>query len=89
MPIFDYSCSNCNTKEERMVKKAEDPQFCHKCLSPLKKLLSTPAFILKGSGFTNSGTFAKSKNGPNLDQELLRLPDKELNKELGLPEDCE
>jgi hypothetical protein len=35
----------------------------------------------------NAGTFAKSKNGPKLDQELLRMSDKDLNIALGYPED--
>ena len=55
----------------------------------MEKLPSTPTFVLKGAGFTSNGTYAKAKDGPKLDKELLRLPDKELNYECGLPEDCE
>jgi putative FmdB family regulatory protein len=36
MPIYDYVCSACETKEERRVAgKARDDQWCATCASPL------------------------------------------------------
>lgn len=54
----------------------------------MEKRLTMPAFILKGVGVVNAGTFPKSSDGPKLDQDLLRLDDISLNRELGLDDDC-
>ena len=89
MPFFDYQCPTCQTKEERMVKRAEDIQHCSKCNSEMKRLIGAPCFILKGKGWSSNGSFTRAKEGPKLDQDLLRLSDKELNYECGLPENCE
>lgn len=89
MPFFDYYCPTCQTKEERMVKRAEDEQFCTKCNSKLDRLIGAPCFILKGKGWSSNGSFTRAKEGPKLDQDLLRLSDRELNIECGLPPDCE
>jgi hypothetical protein len=48
-----------------------------------------PSFILKGVGCYSTGTFSKSKDGPKIDPELLTLSNAELNRECGLPENCE
>jgi len=87
MPIFDYQCPSCNTFEEKLVKNSEDAQQCKNCGTEMIKQLASPCFILKGKGFYSNGTFTKAKEGPKLDQDLLRLSDAELNKELGLPPD--
>lgn len=34
---------------------------------------------------TSNGTFKKAKDGPWLDPELLRMPEKEFNEEMGTP----
>ena len=83
MPVYDYVCPNCKTIEERMVKRAEDIQFCDKCNTELTKQISSPCFILKGVGVTSNGSFRKSKEGPKIDKDLLRLSDAELDRELG------
>lgn len=86
MPLFDYYCPACQTQEERMVRKWDDPQTCQ-CGSEMAKRPSSPCFILKGAGFYSNGTFAKAKEGPKIDKELLTLSDRDLNVELGLPPD--
>ena len=86
MKIFDYQCANtdCNNFIEKYVKTADEVVTCPKCERPMEKRLTMPAFILKGVGVVNAGTFAKSSEGPKLDQELLRMSDADLDKELGL-----
>ena len=53
MPIYDYQCDHCGEVSER-IQKVGAPALtdCTDCGEPaLKKLLSAPAFRLKGSGW--------------------------------------
>ena len=56
MPIFDYSCQACGHSFDILQKLGADPLTeCPECGQPeLKKLLSAPAFHLKGKGWRNS-----------------------------------
>jgi len=89
MPIFDYQCPSCKTIKEARVKSSDDPVECPKCQTVMTKLPSVPCFILKGKDWSSSGSFAKAKNGPYIDPDLLKLSDRELNAECGLPPDLE
>jgi putative FmdB family regulatory protein len=53
MPIYEYECANCRYYLEVMQKIADAPlKKCPSCgRSTLKKLISAPAFRLKGSGW--------------------------------------
>lgn len=90
MKIFNYQCTNasCNNFIEKFVKTADEVVTCPKCDHTMEKRLTMPAFILKGVGVVNAGTFPKSSDGRKLDQDLLRLDDISLNRELGLDDDC-
>ena len=53
MPVYEYECSSCGGRFEA-VRKFSDPlltecTLCHG--SPVRKMLSSPAFVLKGSGW--------------------------------------
>jgi putative FmdB family regulatory protein len=53
MPVYEYECGSCGKRFE-IVRKFSDPAisectFCHAV--NVRKLLSTPAFVLKGSGW--------------------------------------
>lgn len=52
-PIFEFLCEGCGKEEEKvlMVNEVDDKQECSKCGKPMKKLVSTFSFVLKGSGF--------------------------------------
>ena len=89
MPVFDYHCSKCAIQEERLVKKYDDIQHCNTCQGEMAKLPCSPSFVLKGAGFYSNGTYAKAKEGPKLDQDLLKLSDSDLNYECGLPRDMD
>lgn len=56
MPIFDYSCQACGHSFDMLQKLGADPLTdCPECGQPeLEKLLSAPAFHLKGKGWRNS-----------------------------------
>ena len=53
MPIYEYECKACGHRQEAIQKMSDDPLVdCSACNKPeLKKLVSAPAFRLKGSGW--------------------------------------
>jgi putative FmdB family regulatory protein len=53
MPIYEYSCYNCNIRFEK-IQKISDPDItiCPECnQNSIKKLISAAGFRLKGSGW--------------------------------------
>ncbi len=53
MPIYEYECKVCGHRQEAIQKMSDDPLVeCAACGKPeLKKLVSAPAFRLKGTGW--------------------------------------
>jgi len=53
MPIYEYMCSLCDHRLEKIQKMADSPLVdCPACLKPgLKKQVSAVAFRLKGGGW--------------------------------------
>ena len=53
MPIYEYSCPDCGHQFEAMQKFSDDPiTVCPACEQEnVRKLLSAPAFHLKGGGW--------------------------------------
>lgn len=66
MPIYEYSCTSCGEGFEKIQKMSDDPLVdCPNCGAPhLKKLVSAPAFRLKGEGWYE--TDFKSSKKKNL-----------------------
>jgi putative FmdB family regulatory protein len=52
MPLYEYQCESCGHRFER-IRKFSDPPVaaCPQCGGPVRKLISSPAFQFKGSGF--------------------------------------
>ena len=53
MPVYEYECGSCGGRFE-IARKFSDPAIseCILCHSAnVRKVLSTPAFVLKGSGW--------------------------------------
>ena len=52
MPLYEYECTKCGEKIE-VIRSFSDPPLtvCPNCGGVLVKLLSSPAFQFKGSGF--------------------------------------
>ena len=52
MPLYEYQCDTCGHRFEK-IKKFSDPpeEACPKCGSAVRKLISAPAFQLKGTGW--------------------------------------
>jgi len=52
MPIYEYRCQNCNETFEVRQKFSDEPVAVHAaCGGDGKRLLSTPQFHFKGTGF--------------------------------------
>lgn len=52
MPLYEYECQSCHRRLEK-IQKFSDPllEVCPHCGGRLEKLISSPAFHLKGSGW--------------------------------------
>lgn len=52
MPIYEYECKKCGHRMEAIQKLSDKPfTRCPECKGALKKLISSPAFQFKGSGW--------------------------------------
>src|SRR5262249_3189308 len=52
MPIYEYECLSCGKRTEVLQKMSDAPlAACPNCGGEVKKLISAPAFQLKGSGW--------------------------------------
>jgi len=52
MPLYEYECQACGHRFERIRKFADPPlAVCPQCGGAIEKLMSSPAFHLKGSGW--------------------------------------
>jgi putative FmdB family regulatory protein len=53
MPLYEYQCHGCGKKFEVIQKFSDEPLTTHpECGSgPVEKLVSAPAFHLKGTGW--------------------------------------
>jgi len=52
MPLYEYQCDSCGHRFERIQRFSDAPiETCPKCGKSVRKLLSSPAFQFKGSGW--------------------------------------
>lgn len=52
MPIYDYVCGSCGHVVEVMhAISAPGPSVCERCGGAMKRALSAPAIVFKGSGW--------------------------------------
>ena len=56
MPLYEYECSACHKHTEK-IQKFSDPEIttCPHCGGELKRVISAPAFSLKGGGWYADG----------------------------------
>jgi len=61
VPLYDYSCSQCGrTVEVSHGVHASGPSVCEVCGGAMRKLLSRPAIVFKGSGWAKKDAQASS-----------------------------
>jgi putative FmdB family regulatory protein len=71
MPLYEYQCSKCDKIFEVIEKFADTPLTVHEgCGGKVERLLSAPAFQLKGSGwyatdYPKAGAQKKDEKGAN------------------------
>lgn len=64
MPLYEYECDACGHRFETIQKFSDPPiEKCPKCGSHVHKLMSAPAFHLKGSGWYITD-YAKKDSSP-------------------------
>ena len=53
MPLYEYQCDACGERFEAIRKFSDPPlEICEKCgKGPIQRLVSSPAFQFKGSGW--------------------------------------
>lgn len=57
MPIFEFECPGCKTKDEVLLSASEATMeldfeiVCESCDKAMLKVVSSGSFILKGEGF--------------------------------------
>ena len=52
MPLYEYECLKCGRRTEILQRLDESPlAVCPHCGGEVKKLISSPAFQFKGSGW--------------------------------------
>jgi len=56
MPLYEYECLACKRHTEK-IQKFSDPEItvCPHCGGDLKRVISAPAFALKGGGWYADG----------------------------------
>lgn len=56
MPVWEFRCPNCETTVERWFvnHEASTHAKCETCFTPLERLLSVTAFIVKGYNAKNN-----------------------------------
>jgi putative FmdB family regulatory protein len=68
MPLYEYQCDACGERFEAIRKFSDPPlEVCEKCgKGPIQRLISSPAFQFKGSGWYITD-YAKKSGGSSTD----------------------
>jgi putative FmdB family regulatory protein len=59
MPLYDYICENGHIVEVMHGVNDSGPAKCDRCGAEMRKLLSTPAIVFKGSGWAKKDRSSK------------------------------
>ena len=64
MPLYEYKCHRCGKNFEKIQKFADEPLTVHEeCGGEVERLISTPSFNFKGSGWYVTD-YGKGGNAP-------------------------
>ena len=78
MPFYEYQCSSCGHHHEELQKVSDGPlRKCPDCgRNTLKRLLSAPAFRLKGGGWYETDFKGDKDNQRNIAGDKEPVADK-------------
>jgi putative FmdB family regulatory protein len=79
MPLYEYKCHSCGKTFEVIQKFADEPLKTHpECGGNVERLLSAPAFHLKGTGWyaTDYGKGSNGKQAKSEDSKAEKKPEK-------------
>ena len=64
MPLYEYECDACEHRFE-VIRRFSDPpvETCPKCGSTVRKLIASPAFQFKGTGWYVTDYAKKKESG--------------------------
>ena len=81
MPIYEYTCTECDHEHEALQKLSDDPLLdCPACdQSTLKKKISAPGFRLSGTGWYETD-FKSDKQRNLADSGGKKEPEKKAEK---------
>jgi putative FmdB family regulatory protein len=83
MPLYEYECTACDERFERIQKFSDPPvDTCPSCGGKVRKLLSSPAIQFKGSGWyiTDYAKKGAGKASTSADTSESRDKDKDKDK---------
>ena len=64
MPLYEYECSKCKKRFERIEKFSDPPlKTCPTCRGKVSRVISSPAFQFKGSGWYVTDYAKKGSSG--------------------------
>ncbi len=64
MPVYDYVCRNCGQVVEVIHPvTGSGPSACERCGGDMRRALSAPAIVFKGSGWAKKERAASAKAG--------------------------
>ncbi len=62
MPIYEYLCTRCDHRFERLQPVGSPPEPCPRCGGATRRLLGTVGLVFRGSGFYTTD-YRRSKDG--------------------------
>lgn len=69
MPLYEYQCEACGRRFERIQKFSDPPvETCPTCGGKVHKLVSSPAFQFKGTGWYVTDYSRKDKGGSDAEK---------------------
>ena len=82
MPIYEYECTECGTRTERLILHGDSSvKACDVCGGELRKLLSAPAFQFKGSGWYVTDYAGRKSGGTDAGSDSAESASKESKAE--------
>lgn len=68
MPLYEYRCTQCGHRFEKIQKVADEPiRECPQCKGAVERPLTAPALQFKGAGWYVNDYAGKSKAGSSSD----------------------